>query len=412
MTMSTTVTALITLLKFRAGIRKSNLSRVEVTLASIQPVARASATTGTAPTAKFDSTRRRRDCCEYQRNAKDTPSVQRAPRSSQEYSHPAGPAARIKSVWNSAEQRSRRDDVIRDLIRLIAFDPSYNAPTRIDTRTIRDVFFLRTLDFRNNTINRSDSNAFLPLYNLHTLEPSKNRLHNLGAQLFNRPFVLSRLTLLRNSIANLKPLAFRDCSNLKELYLSETEQITVPYAPRDFALLKTLDHGENRSSLYNSSFRNLDQLIGSRTRITYRHVVIHGKINTRREPLFPDIDDAHHANDLNIIKLTMVTPEVRNDAGGFLAANYGKQQHQDDCITSDNEIVGSSHSIEILQTQYLLKTSHENNVTAETVHNSLPGFSSKKLKFQTDKTLSSLLLELRRASEQEHPRIGRSGSTL
>ncbi|KAK1137759.1 hypothetical protein K0M31_002253 [Melipona bicolor] len=79
----------------------------------------------------------------------------------------------------------------------------------------------------------------------------------------------------------------------------------------------------------------------------------------------------------------MITPEARNhnDAGGLLSANYDKQQHQDNCITSDNEILGSSHSIEILQTQYLLKTSHENNVTAETVHiyNSLPGFVSKRL---------------------------------
>ncbi|KOX74379.1 Insulin-like growth factor-binding protein complex acid labile subunit, partial [Melipona quadrifasciata] len=157
----------------------------------------------------------------------------------------------------------------RGLIQLIALDPSYNAPTRIDTRTFRDAFFLRTFDLRNNTINRIDSNTFLPLYNLHTLELSKDRLHKLGAQLFNGSFVLNRLTL-SGTRSRPSTRSFRDCSNLKELYLSETEQITVPDAPRNLALLKTLDHGENQSSLYNSSFRNLDQLIGSRSRITYR----------------------------------------------------------------------------------------------------------------------------------------------
>ncbi|KAK1117386.1 hypothetical protein K0M31_016757 [Melipona bicolor] len=120
-------------------------------------------------------------------------------------------------------------------------------------------------------------------------------------------------------------------------------------------------------------------------------------MNSRREPL-PDIDDAYHANNSNIIELTMITPEARdhNDAGGSLAANYGKQQQQDDYITSDNEVLGSSHYIEIPQTPHLLnQTSHENNVTAETdhIHNSLPGFDSKKLKYQANNTLSSLLLE-------------------
>ncbi|KAK1131993.1 hypothetical protein K0M31_016135 [Melipona bicolor] len=119
-------------------------------------------------------------------------------------------------------------------------------------------------------------------------------------------------------------------------------------------------------------------------------------MNSKGEPLLPDIDDAHDANDSNIIKRTMNFPEAR-DAGGFLAANYGKQQQQqDEYITSDIEILGSSDSIEIPQTQYLLnQTSHENNVTAETAHiqNSLPDFNSKKLKFETDKTLSSLLLD-------------------
>ncbi|KOX76032.1 hypothetical protein WN51_12519 [Melipona quadrifasciata] len=88
-------------------------------------------------------------------------------------------------------------------------------------------------------------------------------------------------------------------------------------------------------------------------------------MNSRRELPLPDINDAHHANDSDIIKL-IITPEARdhNDACGFPAANYGKQQ-QDDCITSDNEILSSSHSIEILQTQYLLKISYVTYVTTE-----------------------------------------------
>ncbi|KAK1123869.1 hypothetical protein K0M31_008554 [Melipona bicolor] len=94
----------------------------------------------------------------------------------------------------------------------------------------------------------------------------------------------------------------------------------------------------------------------------------------------------------------MNTRRDYSDAGGFLAANYDKQQQQqqNEYITSNNEILGSSHSIEIPQTPRLLnQTSHENYMTAETahIHNSLPGFDSKKLKFQADKIPSSLLLD-------------------
>ncbi|KAK1120927.1 hypothetical protein K0M31_010711 [Melipona bicolor] len=78
------------------------------------------------------------------------------------------------------------------------------------------------------------------------------------------------------------------------------------------------------------------------------HVVIRGKMNSRRESL-PDIDDAR-ANDSNIIKLTMISSESRdNDAGGFLT-NYGKQQQQQDEYSTSDKILGSSHSIEIPQT--------------------------------------------------------------
>ncbi|KOX72858.1 hypothetical protein WN51_00798 [Melipona quadrifasciata] len=200
-----------------------------------------------------------------------------------------------------------------------------------------------------DTINRIDSNAFLPLYNLHTLEPSKNRLQRLGAQLFNWPFVLNRLTLSANVIATLNPLAFRDCSNLKELNLGKNEQATVPDAPRDLALLKTLNHGENRGAVFTT-----------------------------------------------------------NDAGGFLVANCGKQQQQqqDEYITSDNEILGSSHSIEIPQTPHLLnQTSHENNVTVETLT------FTTRCPASTRRRRNSRLTKhcRRRASEQEHLRTGRFG---
>lgn len=98
------------------------------------------------------------------------------------------------------------------LIRLIARVLSYNAPTRIDARTLRDVFFLRTVDLQNSTIDRIESDTVLPLYNLHTLEPLEKRLHKLGAQRFNGSSVLNRLTLSGNAIACLDSLAFRNCS--------------------------------------------------------------------------------------------------------------------------------------------------------------------------------------------------------
>ncbi|KAK1131952.1 hypothetical protein K0M31_016094 [Melipona bicolor] len=178
----------------------------------------------------------------------------------------------------------------------------------------------------------------------------------------------------------------------------------MPDALRDLALLKTLDHAENpqprpanRVQIQNNLPANV-------------HVMIHGKMNSKREPLLPDIDDAYNANDLNVIKLTIISPEVRdhNNAGGFLAASNGKQQQQDECITSDiNKILGSLDSIEIPQTQCLLnQISHENNMTTETTHiqNSLPDLDSKKLKFEADKALSSLLLdgELRNEISEQH----------
>ncbi|KAK1120189.1 hypothetical protein K0M31_012560 [Melipona bicolor] len=81
------------------------------------------------------------------------------------------------------------------LIRPIALELSYNAPTRIDAHMLRDVFFLRTVYLQNNTTERIESNAFLLRYNLHTLEPSEKRLQK-GAQRFNGLFVLNRLTLV------------------------------------------------------------------------------------------------------------------------------------------------------------------------------------------------------------------------
>ncbi|KOX76064.1 Leucine-rich repeat transmembrane neuronal protein 2, partial [Melipona quadrifasciata] len=147
-------------------------------------------------------------------------------------------------VLNLVGNRLNSDDetTFLGLIRLIALDLSYNALTRVRSGTCS---FCRS-STSNNTINQIESNAFLPLYNFHTLE------------------------LSGNAIASVDPLTFRDCSNLKELDLSGNELTTMPDAPRDLALLKTLDHGENRSNLYNGSFLNFDQLTGSRFRMTYR----------------------------------------------------------------------------------------------------------------------------------------------
>ncbi|KAK1137556.1 hypothetical protein K0M31_002060 [Melipona bicolor] len=237
-----------------------------------QAVARASLAVGAAPAAKLDRVNSRRRAPkadraayvqrqlqfvrlvaggtvrEYEGAARNTPDVQRIPRPAQAYIQ--------LLLLNLAGNRLGIDRVdettFLGLIRLITLDLSYSALTRIDARTFRDVFFLQILDSRNNTIDRIESNAFLPLYNLHTFEPSENRLHKLGAQLFNGLFVLNRLTLSGNAIASVYPLAFRDCSNLKELDLRENELTTVSDAPRDLALLKTLDHGENLL-LYNSS---------------------------------------------------------------------------------------------------------------------------------------------------------------
>ncbi|KAK1117387.1 hypothetical protein K0M31_016758 [Melipona bicolor] len=163
-----------------------SVARRNYASAGTQPVARASATIGTVPTAKFDTANDRRrnpiadrvtrvqrqprfvrraageTVREYQGTAKDTPSVQRAPRSLKGYSHPAGPAALVLNLFGILLCNDR-ETTFRGLIRLIAHDPSYIALARIDTRTFRDVFLMRTLDLRNNTINRIDSNAFLPL---------------------------------------------------------------------------------------------------------------------------------------------------------------------------------------------------------------------------------------------------------
>ncbi|KAK1131976.1 hypothetical protein K0M31_016118 [Melipona bicolor] len=126
-------------------------------------------------------------------------------------------------------------------------------------------------------------------------------------------------------------------------------------------------------------------------------------MNSKPELLLPD-NDAHKRINSNIIKRTMISQEVRDHdhAGGILATSNGKQQQQDECVTSDHEILGSSDSIEIPQMQCLLnQVSHENNVTRETVHiqNSLPNLDSKKLKSEAYKTLSNLLLNGERRNE-------------
>ncbi|XP_033231904.1 lateral signaling target protein 2 homolog isoform X2 [Belonocnema kinseyi] len=87
--------------------------------------------------------------------------------------------------------------------------------------------------------------------------------------------------------------------------------------------------------------------------------------------------------------------------------NYVHREGVDNYLSSDiTQMLGSSESIEVPQTQYLLnQVSHENNVTGETVHiqNSLPDLDSKRLISAANKTLSNLLLDgesLNEISEQ------------
>ncbi|KAK1132002.1 hypothetical protein K0M31_016144 [Melipona bicolor] len=54
-------------------------------------------------------------------------------------------------------------------------------------------------------------------------------------------------------------------------------------------------------------------------------------MNSKGEPLPPDIDDAHNAIDSKIIKRTMISQEAleRDDAGGILAASNSKRENGD-----------------------------------------------------------------------------------
>ncbi|XP_014206646.1 toll-like receptor 7 [Copidosoma floridanum] len=168
---------------------------------------------------------------------------------------------------NRLKSDSVNDTTFNGLIRLIVLDLSFNELTHISEFMFKDLFFLQILDLRNNSIGHIEPHAFRPLYNLHTLELSDNRLHAIGPQLFNGLFVLNRLTLSGNMISSLKiaPLAFRNCSDLKELDLSSNQLTSVPEALRNLNFLKTLDLGENRiTEFHNGSFANLHQLTGLR----------------------------------------------------------------------------------------------------------------------------------------------------
>ncbi|KOX76027.1 hypothetical protein WN51_12514 [Melipona quadrifasciata] len=118
------------------------------------------------------------------------------------------------------------------------------------------------------------------------------------------------------------------------------------------------------------------------------HVVTHAKMDSKREPLLPDIDDAHNAINSNII-------QTDDDLSGNARPQRPCSSSRMSASRLTSTKYGSS-DIKIPQTQYLLnQIAHENNVTAETAHiqNSLSDLDSKKLKFEADKILSNLLLD-------------------
>ncbi|KOX72935.1 hypothetical protein WN51_01865 [Melipona quadrifasciata] len=86
------------------------------------------------------------------------------------------------------------------------------------------------------------------------------------------------------------------------------------------------------------------------------HVVIHGKMNSKREP---DIDDTHNTIDSNIIKLTIISPKARdhNDAGGFLAASYGSSRTSASRLTSTRYSVAQTASRSLRRRIYTVTSS-------------------------------------------------------
>ncbi|KAK1134262.1 hypothetical protein K0M31_012044 [Melipona bicolor] len=104
------------------------------------------------------------------------------------------------------------------------------------------------------------------------------------------------------------------------------------------------------------------------------------------------------------------TRAVEKPAPQFRSTTIQRAVRAESVDALDNEILDSSHNIKILQTQCLLETTHENNVTAETahIHNSLPGFNSKEAEIPGRQNTVEPATR-RRASEQEHLRAQRSG---
>ncbi|KOX76033.1 hypothetical protein WN51_12520 [Melipona quadrifasciata] len=298
----------------------------------------ASAIIGTVPTVKFDTAKnRRRDPIadratrvqrqpkfvrlvaggavrEYQGTAKDTPSVQRAPQSSQGYNYPA---ARIESVRDSTGQRPRRQD---DLPRP---DPANRTRSIVQrARAHRHAYAQERVLPANlrPAEQHSQSNR------QQRVPPAPKPAHSRAVE---KPAPQSRSATIQWPLCAKSVKALEDLDRVSRLLQSEG------------AL------SEREPEQLNPQSQPADRVQKQNNLPASTHVVVYRKMNSRREPLLPDIDDAHHAN---IIEL--ITPEARdhNDAGGFLAANYGKQQQQDDCTTSDSEILDSSHSIDIFQT--------------------------------------------------------------
>lgn len=154
-------------------------------------------------------------------------------------------------------------ETFEDLIRLVVLNLSNNRMTRVDAITFRNLYSLQVLRLEHNAIEAVADNAFSSMYNLHTLLLSHNQLTHVDAFTLNGLYVLSLLSLDFNRIDNVHPDAFKNCSGLQDLNLHSNSLYEVPEAVRMLQFLKTLDVGQNHiSSLFNASFRGLQQLTG------------------------------------------------------------------------------------------------------------------------------------------------------
>ncbi|KAK1120292.1 hypothetical protein K0M31_012652 [Melipona bicolor] len=186
-------------------------------------------------------------------------------------SHYRGAADQVKRSPKHKSARNRqqahRDDRCQlNRLRIIGNTCFINGAIRSENITRKEVF----RDDNEHHRNRADDVANIPRRHSKIKSVARRNYASAGIQpVAKTSATIGTVPTVIFDTEKLKPLAFRDCSNSKELLLSETDQSTVPDALRDLALFKILDRGENRTSIY-SSFRNLDQFIGSRLRTAYR----------------------------------------------------------------------------------------------------------------------------------------------